>query len=184
MKNEDVEVRIVADGVGDISENDVTMSITSKAIVIGFQVRIPAAVKSLADREKVPVSLYSVVYELFDSVRSVLADLMPIITVEKEIGSLKVLARFRDNKKNVVLGGVVEEGIFTPKHLVRALRGKEVIAEGKLIEIRQGRDVAKSIKTGSECGLEMQLGEGHENVAVNDRIILYVTEEQKKALGL
>jgi translation initiation factor IF-2 len=184
MKNEDVEVRMIADGVGDISENDINMALTSKAIVIGFQVRIPAVVKSLADREKVPVTLYSVVYELFDAVRSVLADLMPTISVEKQVGLLKILARFRDNRKHVVVGGVVEEGIFTAPQKARVLRGKDTVTEGKLLSVHQGRDIVKQIKTGSECGLELDLGVGHENVAVGDYISIYTTEEQKKMLGL
>jgi translation initiation factor IF-2 len=184
MKNEDVEVRLVSDGVGDISEGDITMARTAKALVLGFHVRISAVVKTLADREKVTVSLYSVVYELFDAVRAVLAELMPFETLENQIGRLKILARFRDNRKNVVIGGQVQEGIMQPKQKVKILRGEQTIAEGVIISLRQGHDETKSVKTGSECGMELDLGEGKENVKVGDIVYLYSLEEKKKSLGL
>jgi len=184
MKNDDVEARIIADGVGDISENDINMAVSSKALVIGFGVRVPAAVKSLADREKVSISLYSVVYELFDAIREVLADLMPLITSERQTGLLKVLVRFRDNKKNVVLGGSVEEGIITKDQLARVLNNKETVAEGKVTSVRRGKDEVKQVATGVECGIELQLGEGRENVAEGNLVSLYVQEKLKKPLGL
>lgn len=184
MKNEDVEVRLVSDGVGDISEGDITMAQTAKALVLGFHVRVSAVVKTLADREKVSVTLYSVVYELFDAVRSVLADLMPMETVESQIGRLKILARFRDNRKNVVCGGQVQEGVMQPKQKVRILRGEQVVAEGVIISLRQGHDEVKSVKTGSECGMELELGEGKDTVKVGDIVYLYSLAEQKKSLGL
>ena len=184
MKNEDVEVRMIADGVGDVSESDITMASSSKALVIGFSVRIPAAVKSLADREKVAVSLFSVVYELFDAIRAVLSDLMPVIKIEKQLALLKVLARFHDNKKNVVVGGRVEEGIITKDALARFKRGQESVSEGKVVAVRQGREEVKNVKAGSECGVELTLGEGRDNVKVGDVLVLFATEEQKKPLGL
>jgi translation initiation factor IF-2 len=184
MKNEYVEVRIVSDGVGDISEGDITLAKTAKALVVGFQVRIPAVVKTLSEREHVAVTLYSVVYELFDAVREVLADLMPIETVEKTIGSLKILARFRDNRKHVVLGGMIEEGEVRKGLFVRVMRNKQVIAEGKVAGVRRGKDEVKQVRAGSECGLEYELGEGRENVAVGDLSHFYTKEDQKKALSL
>lgn len=184
MRNDDVEVRVVADGVGDISEGDITLARTAKALVIGFQVRVPAAVKTLADREKVPISLFSVVYELFDAVRQVLSDLMPMETVERETGRLKILARFRDNRKHIVIGGMVEEGLVIPKSLVRVLQNKTVIAEGRTEVVRRGKDEVRQVKTGSECGVELDLRHGSETVAVGHYLVLYATEERKKNLGL
>ena len=184
MKNQDVEVRLVSEGVGDISENDITLAQTAKALVVGFQVRISAVVKTLAEREKVTVSLYSVVYELFDAIREVLADLMPIEIVERQIGTLKVLARFRDNRKNVVLGGIVEGGEIRKGLQVRVLRSNTIVAEGVVTGVRRGKDEVKQVRAGSECGLELQLGEGREAVAVGDLLSIYTKEEKKKALGL
>lgn len=184
MKNEDVEVRVISDGVGDISENDISMAVASKAIVVGFQVRLPAVVKTLADREKVAVSLYSVVYELFDAIREVLTDLMPFVTVERTLGKLTILARFRDNRKNIVVGGTVEEGVLAGKQLVRILRGKEVLAEGSIVVVRRGKDEVKSVSTGSQCGVELQLSGNAADVAEKDTVLTYEQTQEKKPLGL
>ena len=184
MHNEHVEVRIVADGVGEVSENDITMAKTTGALVIGFHSRIPAAVKTLADREKVSVSLFRVVYELFDTIRDALAELMPMIDIEYPIGNLVVLARFRDNRRNVVLGGRVEEGVMEPKRLARVMRQEKTVAEGRVVSVRRGKDEVRSVSTGSECGVELTLGEGASEVTLNDRIQLFRIEQERAPLGL
>lgn len=184
MKNDDVEVRIISDGIGDISEGDITMAATAKAPVIGFHVRIPAVVKQLADREKVTVSLFSVIYELFDAIREALASLMPDITVERELAKLQILARFRDNRKRVVVGGRVEDGTLLPKQRVKVLRGNEAIAEGKLVTLRRGKDEVKQVPAGSECGVELELTGDTEGIKEGDALVFYELENQKKALGL
>jgi translation initiation factor IF-2 len=184
LRNEDVEVRIVSEGVGDISENDVTMASTSKGSVIGFQVRLPASVKSLADREKVPVSLHSIIYELFETIREALAALMPMIEVEKVLGSMKVLARFRDNRKHPVLGGLVQEGIMQNGAKIRIERNGHPIAHGVIIALRHGKDEMKQIKSGSECGMEITLSSQEEEPAEKDIVVCYTVEEQRKALNL
>jgi translation initiation factor IF-2 len=187
MRNDDVEVRVVSEGVGDVSEGDITMAVTSKALVIGFNVRLPAAVKTQADREKIPVTLYSVVYELFDAIREVLADLMPFVTVEKELGQLEILARFRDNKKHVVVGGQVDSGTMSGKQLARVMRKKVVLAEGTVVTVRRGKDEVRTVPTGSQCGVELKLTmtpDIETDIEVGDRIVTFAQEQQKKELGL
>lgn len=184
MRNEDVEVRVISDGVGDISESDITMAATSKALVIGFQVRIPAVIKALADREKVSVSLFSVVYELFDAVREVLANLMPMLSVEKELGRLKILARFRDNRKNIVIGGLVEEGFISDKQSAKILRADKEITQGKVISVHHGKETIKQARAGSECGVELEMDEEKDSVGKGDLLVTFTTEEEKKPLGL
>jgi translation initiation factor IF-2 len=184
LKNDYVEVRIIGDGVGDISEGDITRAQTGSALVLGFHVRVPAAVKTLADREKVTVSLYSVVYELFDAIRAALNELMPYEEIEVPVGTLKILARFRDNRKNVVLGGRVEEGLMEPKRQARVVRGEKEVAIGKVVGVRRGRDEVRSVGTGSECGLELELSSGAADVKVNDVVMSYRIEQQRIPLGL
>jgi translation initiation factor IF-2 len=184
MRNDDVEVRIVSEGIGDIAEGDVTMAKTAQAIVLGFTIRMGAAMKTLADREKVSVSLYTVVYELFDDVRSALAELMPMQEIEKPIGELKILARFNDNRRNVVVGGEVREGVMEAKHKARVIRGKEVVAEGRCILVRRGKDIVRSIQTGSQCGVELDVHTGAAAIAVGDTVSLYTIVQERKVLGL
>jgi translation initiation factor IF-2 len=183
-KSEDVEVRIVSGGVGEISEGDVTLAKTAKALIVGFHSRIPASVKQLAEREKVGISLYTVIYELFDAIREVLADLMPIESVEVPFGHLTVLARFRDNRKHAVLGGRVEEGVAEAKLHARAVRNKTQVAIGTVLEVRRGKDAVKQVKAGTECGVEFTFREGHDDVAVGDTIMFFKVEQRKKQLVL
>ncbi len=183
-KSPDVEVRIVADGVGDIAEGDVTMAKTARALVVGFNTRIPAVVKTLADREKVAVTLYSVVYELFDAIKDVLASLMPMVTVQQEMGRLNILARFRDNRKHIVVGGMVETGTLVLPSLVQVLRKGEVISSGKLKTLRRAKDEVKSVQAGSECGIELELGAGKEEVAEGDILRFYTEKKERKTLDI
>lgn len=184
MRNDDVEVRIVADGVGEISEGDITMAKTASALVLGFNTRISAAVKSLADREKVTVSLYTVIYELFDDVRAALAELMPMEDIEIQVGVLKVLARFHDNRKNIVLGGQVEEGVIEPKTACRITRGAKLVAEGVTIVVRRGKEESRSVGTGSQCGVELELRKQEEEPKVDDILTLFRVTQERKSLGL
>lgn len=184
MKNDDVEVRIISSGIGDISEGDITMASTAKAPVIGFHVRIPAAVKQLSDREKVNVSLFSVIYELFDAIRTTLAELMPEITLENELSKLQILARFRDNRKRVVVGGRVEDGTVLPKQLVKVMHGSEVLATGKLMTLRRGKEEVRQVQAGSECGVELDLSGNVEAIKPGDTLVFYELEQQRKPLGL
>ena len=185
MRNDDIEVRVISDGVGEISEGDISMAQTGHALVLGFQVRIPSVIKSLADREKVAVSLYNVVYELFDTVRDALAELMPTESVEQPVGKLSILAIFHDNRGNTVLGGRVEEGIMEPNRAIRLLKKKAVIGEGKILKVQRGKENVRSVATGSECGLELNLKlSGTLLPAVGDIVEAYYIEQRRKALGL
>jgi translation initiation factor IF-2 len=183
MKNDDLEVRLVSDGVGDISEGDISMASTAKALVIGFQVRIPAAVKSLADRENIAISLFNVIYELFDSVTAVLQDMMPVVKVERQVGELRIIARFRDNKKNIVIGGMLEEGTLEKGQAVRISHNREIITEGKIITLRHGREEVKQAKSGSEYGLELEVKEVLGEVQAKDILTAFVIEESTKPLN-
>ncbi len=182
FRNSDVEVRIVAEGIGDVTEGDITMAKTANAPVIGFHTRLPAAVKSLADQEKVQVLLFTVIYELFDTVRDTLAGLMPEIEIEDEKAQLTVLARFRDNRKRVVCGGRVESGSVLPKLSVKVLRKGEEVNRGRLVTLRQGKQETRQVNAGSECGLELDL-RGSE-LEVRDMLVFFETSRQRKELSL
>jgi translation initiation factor IF-2 len=184
MKNEDVEVRMVSDGIGDISEGDITMGSTAHATVIGFGVRVSSAVKQLADREKVSVALFSVIYELFEEVRTALAALMPEISTEYPLAKLQVLARFRDNRKRVVLGGRVEDGTLLPKQQVRIEKGSATVATGKLVTLRRGKDEVRQVLAGSECGAELDLTGELESIAPGMTLVAFETRLERKPLGI
>jgi translation initiation factor IF-2 len=178
LRNDYVEVRVVSDGVGDIAEGDITMAETTKATVIGFQVKLSSQVRQLAERSKVEIAQYRVVYELFDVIRAALAELMPIVDKELPVATIKLLARFRNNRKRIVVGGRVEEGVAEGRHAVHILRAGEEIASGTVVTVRRGKDEAKRVETGSECGLELDLHR-FDDVQVGDVVKIVRTVKER-----
>jgi translation initiation factor IF-2 len=158
LDTDEVAVRIVGSGVGAISENDLQLAHTSHAIVYGFNVSLPVSVKRLAARDKVPVRLYKVIYELIDDTRAELSALLAPAVEEKELGELNVKAIFKTTKSEVICGGEVTKGKLSVPALVRVLRGKErePVAEAELTNLKRGPQDAKEVVEGEMCGLNLQ----------------------------
>lgn len=153
MDTDEVSVRIVASGVGPISENDVYLAHTSKAIVYGFNVAIPASSKHQASRDKVKVNMYKVIYELIDDVKAELSKLLAPEIVETELGRLVVKGIFNTTKSAVICGGEVTKGKLTVPALARITRGKENLGEVEITGLKRGPQEAKEVFEGEMCGL-------------------------------
>jgi translation initiation factor IF-2 len=180
--NDEVTVRIVGSGVGDITENDVRMAQTSSAIIYGFQVGIAQNVRQLAARDKVPVRLYRVIYELLDDVKTELTALLAPEVVETEQGRLVVKGVFKITKTEVICGGEVTKGKLVVPSLARVLRGKEVIApEVTIVALKQGPQEAKEIQEGEMCGLSFK-SESRVEVQEGDHIELFTREIKQRTL--
>lgn len=177
-----VNLHIVGSGVGNISENDVRLAADGKTIVYGFNVDLPPAVKRLAQRDKVEVRLYKVIYELLDDARARMEALLAPEVVETEIGSLAVKGVFRTTKDEVIAGGEVTKGKIYAGLLVRARRGDEVIDEAEVVKVQRQQTEAKEVFEGELCGLslktsrKLQLEEG-------DTLEFFTREMVKRTLG-
>ncbi len=177
-----VNLHIVGSGVGNISENDVRLAADGKTIVYGFNVDLPPAVKRLAQRDKVEVRLYKVIYELLDDARARMEALLAPEVVETEIGSLTVKGIFRTTKDEVIAGGEVTKGKIYAGLLVRARRGDEVIDEAEVVKVQRQQTEAKEVFEGELCGLslktsrKLQLEEG-------DTLEFFTREMVKRTLG-
>ena len=177
-----VNLHIVGSGVGNISENDVRLAADGKTIVYGFNVDLPPAVKRLAQRDKVEVRLYKVIYELLDDARARMEALLAPEVVETEIGSLTAKGIFRTTKDEVIAGGEVTKGKIYAGLLVRARRGDEVIDEAEVVKVQRQQTEAKEVFEGELCGLslktsrKLQLEEG-------DTLEFFTREMVKRTLG-
>lgn len=178
----DVTLRVISSGVGNISENDIRLGIGSdNTVIYGFNVQLPPAVKRLAQRDRVEVRLYNVIYELLDNARTEMSGLLAPEVVETEVGALKVLGVFRTMKDEVICGGEVLSGKVTPGMLVRVKRGDEQIAEVKSERVQRQNVEAKEVFEGEQCGLslrtehKLQLEEG-------DRLEFFTRELVKREL--
>ncbi|HVI69672.1 MAG TPA: translation initiation factor IF-2, partial [Magnetospirillaceae bacterium] len=157
LENEEVAPRIISSGVGNISENDIRMAQGSDAIVYGFNVQLPPAVKRLALRDKVSVRLYKIIYELIDDAKITLEDLLAPDVVETEVGKLIIKGIFRTAKDEIICGGEVTKGKVTPGLLTRVKRGDEVLAEAEVGNVQRQQQEAKEVFEGDMCGLQLKI---------------------------
>lgn len=152
----EVTLRVVGSGVGTISENDIRLAASGDTVIYGFNVDLPPAVKRLAMRDKVPVRLYKVIYELLDDARTSMEDLLAPQVVESEIGVLEVKAVFRTLKDEVIAGGEVKKGKIIAQVLARVMRGGEQLAEVEVTKVQRQQIEAKEVFEGEMCGLSLK----------------------------
>ncbi len=181
LENVEVAPRIISSGVGNISENDVRMAHSSKAIVYGFNVQLPPTVKRDAARDKVPVRIFRVIYELLDDAKQTLEDLLAPAVIETEIGKLVIKGVFKISKDEVVCGGEVTKGKVEPKLLARVKRGDEQIAEVEVIGVQRNREAAKEVFEGDMCGLQLKT-KGKLAIEEGDRLEFFKRELVKRTL--
>lgn len=181
LDNGEVSVRIVGSGVGSISENDVRLAAGSGAIIYGFNVQLPPAVKRLAARDKASIRIFKVIYELLDDVRAEMEALLSPEVVEAEIGELKVLGVFRTTRDEVICGGEVLRGKITPSLLVRVARDKQKVAEAEVKKVQRQQQEAKEVFEGEQCGLALKTN-GKLTVLEGDRLEFFTRELKKRTL--
>lgn len=155
LDTDEVAVRVVASGVGAINENDVQLARTAKAIMYGFNVTLPTNVKQLVNRDKIPVRLYNVIYELIDDVRSELSELLSPEVKETELGRLIVRGIFNTTKTAVICGGEVTKGKLVAPALAKVMRGKEQLAEVEITQLKRGPQDAKEVFESEMCGISL-----------------------------
>ncbi|MBA3758413.1 translation initiation factor IF-2 [Candidatus Saccharibacteria bacterium] len=156
LDTEEVAVRVVGSGVGAINDNDVHLAHTSGAIVYGFGVSIPPGIKHLASRDRVPVRIYKVIYELIDDAKEELTKLLVPEIVETSIGRLVVRGIFKTTKTEVICGGEVTKGKLIVPSLARVMRDGEELAEVEITNLKRGPQDAKEIIEGEMCGLSFK----------------------------
>jgi translation initiation factor IF-2 len=151
-----ITLRIIGSGVGNVNESDVRLAESSDAIIYGFNIELPPAVKRLAMRDKVQIRLYRVIYELLDDARQSMEQMLAPEVVETEVGKLTVKGVFRTMKEEVICGGEVTSGKVTPNVLARVLRGGEQIAEVEVTNVQRQQQEAKEVFEGEMCGLSLK----------------------------
>jgi len=181
LENEELAIRILSSGVGNISENDVRLAAGSNAVVYGFNVQLPPAVKRLAARDKVSVRIFKVIYELLDDIREVMESMLAPEVLETETGELKILGIFRTAKENVICGGEVLKGKVVPGTIARVVRNKEPIAEVEVTKVQRQQQEAKEVFEGEQCGLELKTS-GKLLLEEGDRLQFFTRELKKRTL--
>ena len=171
LTHERARIRIIASGVGSVSENDVKTAHAGGATVIAFNVGKDAVARDLADRDGVPIETFSIIYELSDRVAALLAARAPSVEVEEELGRAKVLKTFSSGAKRQVMGARLERGSFALGSRVKVIRGDEEVARGSVTNLQQARADVKEIRTEGEFGLEI---EAREDAKPGDMLVTFI----------
>ncbi len=176
--SDEVKAVIVGSGVGGISESDAMLAVTSKAVIIGFNVRADGAAKKVIEREGLDLRYYSIIYELLDDVRGVLSGMLAPEVRETILGVAEVRDTFRSPRFGQVAGCMVVEGTIYRNKKIRVLRDDVVIFEGDLDSLRRFKDDVQEVRNGLECGI----GVRNYDVKVGDKIEVFDTKEVARAL--
>lgn len=177
--NDEVRVKVVASGIGDVSESDVQSASAAGALILGFHVGINAAVNQQAKRSGVEFKLYKVIYELLDDIREWLSSMLEPEVIETENAKLKILGVFKTTKEKVICGGKVLSGKITPELAVKIIRGGKEIGTGKLVGLQKDKQATKEVMTNEECGLEIATSK---SIELSDEISFYTTTTQARKL--
>ena len=174
ISNEEVRVRVIHGGVGAINETDIMLASASNAIVIGFNVRPDAKAKESAEREKIDVRLYRVIYDAIDEIKAAMKGMLAPKFKEVILGHAQVRQVFRVTGAGTVAGSYITDGIVRRNAQVRLLRDNIVIYEGKLSSLKRFKDDAREVASGFECGIGL---ENYNDIKENDVIECFVQEE-------
>ncbi len=153
LSNEEVVVKVIHGGVGAINESDVNLASASNAIIIGFNVRPDATAKSTAEREKVDVRLYRVIYQAIEDVEAAMKGMLDPIFEEQIIGHAVVRQTFKASGVGTIAGSYVLDGKFQRGCKARITRDGGQIFDGALASLKRFKDDVKEVNAGYECGL-------------------------------
>lgn len=175
LKHEEVGVKIVGKGLGNITEDDVHKAMVDNGIVIGFHVNATRSAEEMMRDNNVPFKKYEVIYDLINWVREELEKMLDSEKIVTERGIVKILAIFRTDKNAMTIGGRVEDGKVLRECLVRIKREGQIIGTGKITQCKVGPQDMKEVTAGTECGMRY---EGKEKIEEGDVLEVY-TEESK-----
>lgn len=181
--DEEVNVRVIGTGVGNISENDIRLAMSGNTVVYGFNVELPPNVKRLAQRDRVEVRIFKVIYELIDDVKASMSNLLSPKIVDETVAELDVKGVFKTTKDEVIAGGEILSGkvVLTDKPLVRFIRKKEILGEGELINIQKQKHDVKELFESDICGFSVKV-QNRINLEVGDKVQFFKRELVKREI--
>ncbi len=174
LSNDEVVVKVIHGGVGNINESDVVLASASNAIIIGFNVKPDNQARIVAEREKVDMRLYTVIYNAIEDVEAALKGMLEPIYEEKVIGHVEIRQIFKASGIGNIAGCLVTEGRVTRDSKVRLTRDKEQIYEGPLASLKHFKDEVKEVKAGTECGIVL---ENFNDIQEGDKLEAYIMVE-------
>ena len=181
FKNDEIKIKIIHKGVGEINQSDVALAVASESsvITVGFNVKPSNLARDLAKRDKVEIKFFTVIYELLDYIKDSMSGLL--VPDKKEVlnGKAKIKEIFKMSKIGKIAGCEVIEGKIEKAAKIRLLRDNKVIYDGKLNSLKKFKEEASEVKEGSDCGMVL---DNFQDIKQNDILESYIIEEQKRSL--
>jgi len=179
LGTDEVAARVIHSGVGGITESDVTLSHSSGAAIIGFNVRAHKEARELAERDGVEIRYYNIIYDLVDDVKKAMSGLLTPERRETMLGNATILEVFNVSKVGKVAGCRVTDGKVERGAGVRLIRDNVVVHEGKLSQLKRFKDDAREVTAGQECGMAF---ENYQDMRQGDVIECYRVETVQRSL--
>jgi translation initiation factor IF-2 len=179
LQTEQLKIKIIHEGIGEITESDVMLASTVNACILGFGVRVSSEIQSLAEKQRVDIRIYNVIYDLIDETKMLMEGLIEPEYKQITQGELKVKEIFKISKVGTVAGCQVVSGKITRKSLVRLYRDGIMIYEGRVNSLRRFSEDVLEVAAGLECGLSLV---DFQDIKKGDVIEAYILEEIKKKI--
>ena len=180
IKSKEISLSIIRSGVGPISESDVQAALTNNATVYGFSVHPTAVANRMAESAQIEIKTFAVLYELVESIKQQMSDLLEPEIKRTNLGRLKVLAIFKNMKKGMVVGGKVTSGKLEKSQPLEITRDKEFVGKGQLVQLQHEKQDVEKVKEGLQCGITF---EGKDKIEVGDTLICYKEEKIKRKIN-
>ncbi|SCN21912.1 Translation initiation factor IF-2 [Clostridium sp. N3C] len=178
LSTDNVKVRVLHGAAGAITETDVTLASASNAIIIGFNVRPDSNASALAEREKVDIKTYRVIYDAIEDIKSAMIGMLEPDYKEVILGTAEIRQTYKISNVGTVAGCYVQSGKIVRNSDIRLIRNGIVILEGKLASLKRFKDDVKEVAAGYECGLSI---EKFNDIKEGDIIEAYTMEEVKRS---
>jgi len=180
LSTESIAINVIHKGVGQISENDVTLAAASKAVIVGFQVRPSAGARRLAEKEGVDIRLYSIIYDAIEEVKEAMEGMLKPIVKEEITAMVEVRQVFHISKVGYIAGAYVVDGKVSRSNKARLIRDGVVVFTGDIAALKRFKDDVKEVTTNFECGISLQ---GCNDIKEGDMIETYQEVEIKQKLN-
>ena len=178
-KEENVAVRVIHKGVGNIKESDVLLAEASRAVIIGFHVTPNAQAQELAQKEKIDIRIYKVIYDVVNDVKLALSGLLEPDVSEEIIGSVEIREVFKASKIGLIAGCYVQSGKVIRNTPARLIRNNQVVYEGKIASLKRFKEDVKEVSSGYECGITL---EDFKDIQTGDILEAYKIVETARTL--
>lgn len=179
IPQEKVGLKVLKAEVGQISESDIKLASQTKAVILGFRVKVNSAARSLLQREKVRVLLFEVIYDLVEEVRKYMEKLLEPEVVKRALGKVKVLVVFTTEKGRQIVGGRITQGQVQKGALIEVFRKEDLLGRGKIVNLQRNKKDINLAQKGEEVGV---LYEGEGTIEVGDTLVVYQEEAKKGEL--